>query len=231
MTLERNGDLTNELIIGAEVLGAGRTLGLSDDETIATKRATLRRQQRDRRAQRGEREGNRAAAEEFLAQQDAIFQSKGGNRRTDQVVENVRVEEDFPDPFGSNTEYIYDDKGFLVETRDSGEDFQTYDDEERERFGLAREEAEYDDRGRRIAPDDLLQERGSRVLLGKPGNQKEFWREGRQVAATGTPEAAGRDQRPAKPRLFMNPQNANSSRRPDLAQGSMRACKTGSVHA
>ena len=222
MTLERNGDLTNEIIVGAEVLGAGRTLGLSDDETIATKRATLRRQQRERRAQRGEREGNRAAAEEFLAQQDAAFQTKGGNRRTDQIIENVRVDEDYPDPFGSYTEYIYDDKGFLLETRDAASDFQTYDAEERERMGLVIDEPEYDDRGRRIAPDDLLQERGSRVLLGKPGNQKEFWREGRKIAATGTPEAADRDQRPAKPRLFMNPQNANASRRPDYAKGSMR---------
>ena len=125
MTLERNGDLTNEIIVGAEVLGAGRTLGLSDAETIATKRATLRRQQRERRAQRGEREGNRAAAEEFLAQQDAAFQTKGGNRRTDQIIENVRVDEDYPDPFGSYTEYIYDDKGFLLETRDAASDFQT----------------------------------------------------------------------------------------------------------
>ena len=88
--------------------------------------------------------------------------------------------------------------------------------------GIVIDEPEYDDRGRRIAPDDLLQERGSRVLLGKPGNQKEFWREGRKIAATGTPEAVGRDQRPAKPRLFMNPQNANASRRPDYAKGSMR---------
>lgn len=222
MTLERNGDLSNELIVGAEVLAAGRTLGLSDDETIETKSATLRRQQRERRAQRGQREGNRAAAEEFLRQQDASFQTKGGNRRTDQVIERVRVDEDYPDPFGSFTERIYDDEGFLIETRDAGEDFQTYDDEERERMGLAVDEAEYDDRGRRIAPDDLLQERGSRVLLGKPGNQKEFWREGRKIAATGTPEAVGRDQRPAKPRLYMNPQNANASRRPDYAKGSMR---------
>ena len=30
--------------------------------------------------------------------------------------------------------------------------------------------------------------------------------QGRKIAATGTLEAVGRDQRPAKPRLFMNPQ-------------------------
>ena len=76
MSLEFRQLLNNELIAGAAVLGAGRTLGFSDDETIQAKRATQRREQRRRREQRGEREGNRAAAEEFLAQDDAKFQQK-----------------------------------------------------------------------------------------------------------------------------------------------------------
>ena len=74
MTLERRQNATDRLIAGAAGIGAGRTLGLTDEETIATKKATLRREQRQRRAQRGQREGNRAAAEAFLAQEDAKFQ-------------------------------------------------------------------------------------------------------------------------------------------------------------
>ena len=56
---------TQDLINGAEIIGAGRTLGMTDDETLETKRATLRRDIERRRKQRQEREGNRAAAEQF----------------------------------------------------------------------------------------------------------------------------------------------------------------------
>ena len=125
---------TQELIQGAEVLGAGRTLGLTDEETIATKRATLKRKIDQRRADRASREGNRAEAEAFLAEDDARFQAKGRNRRTDTQVQGVRVTEDYPDPFGSFTEDIYDDDGRLIESRVAEEDFQTYDAEERDRF-------------------------------------------------------------------------------------------------
>ena len=62
MTLEN----TQEIINGAEVIAAGRTLGLTDDEAIETKRQTLRRNIEQRRADRVKREGNRAAAEQFL---------------------------------------------------------------------------------------------------------------------------------------------------------------------
>ena len=75
MTLEN----TQEIINGAEVLAAGRTLGLSDDETIATKMQTRRRAQRQRRQERGQREGNRAAAEQFLNQDEQEFEAKGRN--------------------------------------------------------------------------------------------------------------------------------------------------------
>ena len=63
---------------GAALLAAGKTLGLTNDETIETRRAVLRREQRQRRAQRAEREGNRAAAEAFLAEDSADFNAKGG---------------------------------------------------------------------------------------------------------------------------------------------------------
>ena len=77
MTLERNSQTSSDLLNGAIILGAGRTLGFTDDETIEAKRATRRREQRERRESRGQREGNRAAAEEFLAQDDASFKQKG----------------------------------------------------------------------------------------------------------------------------------------------------------
>ena len=73
MTLESN----QELIQGAEVLAAGRTLGLSDDETISIKRRKVRENIDKRRAERAEREGNRAAAEAFLAESDKEFKAKG----------------------------------------------------------------------------------------------------------------------------------------------------------
>ncbi len=73
MTLERN----QELINGAEVLAAGRMLGLSDDETIATKMQTRRREQRRRFDEKGSRETNRGAAEEFLRRDEREFEAKG----------------------------------------------------------------------------------------------------------------------------------------------------------
>ena len=77
MTLERNQRAIDDITVGAHVLAAGKTLGLSPDETIATKLQTLRRKQRENRAQRGQREGNRAQAEQFLADNDAAFRAKG----------------------------------------------------------------------------------------------------------------------------------------------------------
>ena len=101
-------------------------MGLDDNETLETKRATMRRDQRRRREQRGQREGNRAAAEQFLAEDTASFQTKGRNRTTDGNVRGVRVDEDYPDPFGGYEERVYDDDGVLRETRRAEEDFQTY---------------------------------------------------------------------------------------------------------
>ena len=220
MTLEN----TQEIINGAEVLAAGRTLGLSDDETIATKMQTRRREQRQRRSERAEREGNREAAEKFLAADEAQFASKGRNRTTDQVIRNIRVEEDYPDPFGSYEERYYDDDGILRQTGFAADINQTLDPEEIIASGFGRVEREVDDQGRTIAPDDLLQERGNYVTINK-GTPREarLWREGIKVDQTGTRAARSRADRPAQSRLFKNPQNANSSRRPDFASPSMRS--------
>ena len=109
MSLEFRQLLNNELITGAAVLGAGRTLGFTDDETIEAKRATQRRAQRQRREQRGEREGNRAAAEAYLAQNDAEFNQKARMTESElrsllgsQVSANIN-DEDWA--FGEDIEY------------------------------------------------------------------------------------------------------------------------------
>ena len=97
-------DSNEQLIKGAEVLGAGRTLGLTDDEAISTKQATMRREQRKRRAERAERAGNEAAARAFLAQDDAKYSFVGSPQQ----------EADYPDPFGESQD---DDQSYTREEK------------------------------------------------------------------------------------------------------------------
>lgn len=78
VTLENTQNDINAMIAGAEVLGAGRTLGLTDDEAIALRNQTRRRDQRKKRDERASREGNRSEAEKYLRQDEREFQSKGG---------------------------------------------------------------------------------------------------------------------------------------------------------
>ena len=67
-------DGNEQLIKGAEVLGAGRTLGLTDDEAIDTKLSTLRREQRERRARRGKKISDPAVREDICrAPADALM--------------------------------------------------------------------------------------------------------------------------------------------------------------
>ena len=73
MSLESNEKLVDELLIGAEQAAAGRTLGLTDNQTldlIKGRNERLRQAQRQQYAERQLREGNRAAAEEYLAQNE-----------------------------------------------------------------------------------------------------------------------------------------------------------------
>ena len=93
VTLERN----QELINGAEVLAAGRMLGLSDEETIATKMQTRRREQRRRFEEKGSREKNRGAAEEFLRRDEREFEAKGNYKSK---IDDVAF------AFGEDPEYI-----------------------------------------------------------------------------------------------------------------------------
>lgn len=76
MSLESQGRLNNELNLGAQIIAAGRTLGLSDIDTIELKARTRREEQRRSRAQRGLREQNRAAAEQFLQEDERKFEQK-----------------------------------------------------------------------------------------------------------------------------------------------------------
>ena len=123
-------DSNEQLIKGAEVLGAGRTLGLTDDETLDTKRATMRREQRARRAQRAERAGNEAAAREFLAQDDARYTFVG------KPEENA----DYPDPFGEYKESkVVNGRIAPASASDPSEQDldQTFSEQERDERGLS----------------------------------------------------------------------------------------------
>ena len=114
MSLESNELLSN----AASVAAAGETLGLSPDEAFAVRGQTLREAQRRQRAERNLREGNRSEAEAFLRQDEREFRAKGQLRRGDTRVSNVRVDEDYPDPFGAQEQRIYRDDGSLQEIRD-----------------------------------------------------------------------------------------------------------------
>ena len=219
MSLEDIQKRNQQLISSAEVILTGRQSGLDDKDTIDAMKEAVVARARKHKAEKAARESNRTAAEEFLAQNDASFQTKGRNRTTDGKVRGVRVDEDYPDPFGSFEERIRDDIGNVIETRRAEEDFQTYDADEADRFGVKAESS----RRRGEADPGLLQERGNYVILnkGKP-NERRVWREGRKVAQTGMRDAASRAQRPAQPRYFSKPENAAGSRRPDFAKGSQR---------
>ena len=132
MTLERNQRAIDDITVGAHVLAAGKTLGLSPDETISTKLQTLRRQQRENRAQRGEREGNRAAAEQFLADNDAAFRAKGNLTPFErQLALGSKVEADIDDQawaFGEDPQWEKDKQGRKLgkEARRPQDDQQSY---------------------------------------------------------------------------------------------------------
>ena len=177
--------------MGAGVVGAGRTLGLTDDEAIETKKATLRRQQRERRAQRGQREGNRAAAEAFLAEEDAKFQQKARAELRDLGLgDRAREIDDVAFAFGEDPEYdMYAKDGidlvkqegkkrrtkeqrFRMKGQDERmrpqDDGQNYNIMERAYMGL---EADADD----INDPDLVRQAG-RYVRGADGKRK--WEEG-----------------------------------------------------
>ena len=70
MSLESNERLVDEIVLGAEQAAAGKTLGMTADQTldfIKGRNDRLREAQRAQYFERQLREGNRAAAEEFLA--------------------------------------------------------------------------------------------------------------------------------------------------------------------
>jgi hypothetical protein len=88
VSLESQGRLNNEINLGAQIIAAGRTLGLSDIDTIALKTQTARKAQRQRRAERGLREQNRTAAEQFLQEDERKFQQKAKATAYEQQLAN-----------------------------------------------------------------------------------------------------------------------------------------------
>ena len=212
MSLESNELLSN----AASVAAAGETLGLSPDEAFAVRGQTLREAQRRQRAERNQREGNRAEAEAFLRQDEREFRAKGQLRRGDTRVSNVRVDEDYPDPFGGQEQRIYRDDGSLQEIRDLIEDEQTLNYEERLAKGL--EDGTFNNDS-----PELRQERGGTVVFnrGTPAEERK-WREGRYVTQAGKPGARDRANRPARPALFNAPEQAIGRRQKDLANPALR---------
>ena len=73
----------------------------------------------------------------FLLMMLLLSKQKEGIAQLTVIVRGVRVDEDYPDPFGGYEERVYDDDGVLRETRRAEEDFQTYSAEEAERYGVS----------------------------------------------------------------------------------------------
>ena len=146
---------------GANVIASLMNQGLSRE--AAEKRLTgeLRAAQRQQYLQRQAREGNRAAAEAFLAQDARDFQTKG-----------VEIDQDgYLDIDGEYQEVIRDDYGDVKAVRRPQDDDQTYTDDEKERFGVTAQS--YDPNERDAGFD---QQRGRTVL--DPRTGKRTWREG-----------------------------------------------------
>ena len=76
---------TDSIIKGAEIIAANMNAGLSRDEADAKVVSDLRLAQRQKYRERNAREGNRAAALEFLAQDDKAFQSSSAPVDIDDV--------------------------------------------------------------------------------------------------------------------------------------------------
>ena len=145
---------------GAQLLAAGQTLGLTPDEAMAARKATLRREQRQRRAQRGEREGNRAAAEAFLAEDAAKFNAKGGLTPFErQLALGGNVQADIDDvgfAFGEDPQIIVDSKGRRIENdpRRPQDDDQVYSREEKIRNDVLGEDF--------LQPEEIAMQREGR---------------------------------------------------------------------
>ena len=114
------------------MLAAGKTLGLNYDETIALKRQKIQERARQHAQEKQLREGNRAAAEKFLADDDAAFKSKGSLTEFErQLALGSRVEADIDDQgwaFGEDAQWEKDTKGKRLgkEPRRPQDDDQSY---------------------------------------------------------------------------------------------------------
>ena len=113
---------TQQILDGAAVIAAGDTLGLNPEQTIAVanaNREAVREKIRLRKEDRARRNENMAAAEAFLAEDDANFKAKGGLTPFQRQLArggNVRVDiDDEGFAFGEDAQVIYDDFGRRIE--------------------------------------------------------------------------------------------------------------------
>ena len=92
MSLESNQQFVDSITLGAEQAAAGKTLGLTADQTldfIKGRNDRLREAQRAQYIERELREGNRAAAEEFLAENSRQYPEEKGYDDRDLVQEDL----------------------------------------------------------------------------------------------------------------------------------------------
>lgn len=157
---------------GAEVLAAGATLGLDPDQTLAiagNKREQVRENIRRRRADRANREGNRAQAEAYLADNDANFRAKGGlTPFQKQLARGSNVRADIDDEafaFGEDAQVIYDDDARRVEReeRRPQDDYQNYSREEKVRNDVLSKDF--------LQPGEVAQQREGRARF-QAGGQR-----------------------------------------------------------
>ena len=140
----------------AAIAGEGLNRGLSKEEVVdlldagaENKRAALRGRIDERRAGRAEREGNREAAEAFLAEDAKKFRAKG--RYAD--------ESEYPDPMGEAPIKNRDQYGRVTSvSRPQDLEVAEYVDREAEKAGK-------------------LQQRGGNVLINRGQGLERMWRE------------------------------------------------------
>ena len=122
MALEDVKAITDGANVMASMMNAGLDRESAEQEVVNQ----LRLAQRQKYAERNLREGNRAAAIEFLAQDEQEFQQKA-------VEEDI---DDYLDQYGEFRQVIKDDKGFKKEIRRPQDDEQNYSNAERIEKGL-----------------------------------------------------------------------------------------------
>ena len=182
---------------GAEVLAQLMNQGLSRDAAEETVVSELRAAQRRKYKERNAREGNRAAALEFLRQNDREFQSSGMSQEIDDTL----------DYDGEYQQVIRDDNGDIISVRRPQDDDQTYTQDEKDRYGISNRDE-----------DTLADERAEfdkqRGYYRTDKSGKRSWREGGKNYSS--PKFVSRERRGPD---YANPslRQLNVNSRPELA--------------